>query len=570
MNRFRQCLAIGAAFAFVLAFSAGSAFAVTLTPTDAPLAGSNFQGGDGNQDNPGADVSVPPDGVSDIDWQDVAGSNDLATAIDPNDQDNAFAGGNKEEDPGDWSFVTDAAGVDPSKDNVLADWATFAPSVNGPPSTFLYLAYTREAQTGNTFNTFELNQLPITWNNGQATITCRRTGDLLISYEVASGGSPPNVDIVVYRWTTDTFETDTGYQCAKTGTLTPIDPQPNAEAAVNAADIDNFLPGGLGSTFAEGTFGETALNLTAVLNEAEANPCTDFGQISMHTRSSTDINSELQDIISPVPVISRSCKLKIDKKVSVNDPNGTYQDGPATANIGDTLYYQVVVTNTGSQPLEVTTTDFSNSCGGGLFLSPSDTSPVSMPRSIAGGESETYYCRHVVTADDAAANGGDYVNTACTSGTHDGTPATGDPDSSALCDSVTVHIVPPTPPAPPAQPAANPPNPEQLLLPERITPGSARLLAPTGCQSKAFSARVRGTQIATVVFRVDGNVVARLHKPNANGLFSIRINPARFRTGVHRLVATVTFKPRSGTRQKTLRVSFQRCAKKFVAPRFTG
>src|SRR5262245_33306767 len=153
MNRLRQCLAIGAAFAFVLAFSAGSAFAVTLTPTDSPLAGSNFQGGDGNQLNPGGDVSVPPDGVSDIDWQDLASSNDLATAIDPNDQDNAFAGGNKEEEPGNWSFVTDAAGVDPSKDNVLADWATFAPNVNGPPSTFLYLAYTREAQTGNTFNT---------------------------------------------------------------------------------------------------------------------------------------------------------------------------------------------------------------------------------------------------------------------------------------------------------------------------------------------------------------------------------------------------------------------------------
>src|SRR5439155_9276179 len=107
-------------------------------------------------------------------------------------------------------------------------------------------------------------------------------------------------------------------------------------------------------------------------------------------RSSTSIDSQLQDYISPVPVISRSCKLKIDKTVSINNPTGTYGDGPATGNIGDTAYYKLVVSNTGSQPLEVTTTDFSNSCAGSLFLTPTGTTPVTMPRTIAGGASETY------------------------------------------------------------------------------------------------------------------------------------------------------------------------------------
>ena len=60
-----------AAFACALAMGVSTAGAVTLTPTNAPLPGSNFQGGDGNQANPAGDVSNPPDGVNDIDWQSI-------------------------------------------------------------------------------------------------------------------------------------------------------------------------------------------------------------------------------------------------------------------------------------------------------------------------------------------------------------------------------------------------------------------------------------------------------------------------------------------------------------------
>src|SRR5207302_8327280 len=122
-----------------------------------------------------------------------------SAAIDDNTFDTAFNGGDKESAPGAWGFQTEAGGVNPNKDNLLAAWSTSDSSVSGAPNTFLYMAFTREAQTGDTYITFELNQLAQTWNNGQANIACRTTGDLLISYEVASGGSPPNVDVIVYR-----------------------------------------------------------------------------------------------------------------------------------------------------------------------------------------------------------------------------------------------------------------------------------------------------------------------------------------------------------------------------------
>ena len=105
------------------------------------------------------------------------------------------------------------------------------------------------------------------------------------------------------------------------------------------------------------------------------------------------------------------------------------------------------------------------------------------------------------------------------------------------------------------------------MLGERITPGTARLVGPTGCAAKVFKVRVRGTKIARVVFRLDGKVVAIRKGGQA---LSLRINPAKFHVGVHRIVVRVTFQVGSGTKAKTLRLAFQRCARTLRAPRFTG
>jgi hypothetical protein len=111
---------------------------------------------------------------------------------------------------------------------------------------------------------------------------------------------------------------------------------------------------------------------------------------------------------------------------------------------------------------------------------------------------------------------------------------------------------------------------EQIVAGVRIEPGSARLIAPTGCVSRAFNARVSGQNVAKVVFKLDGKKVKTLTAPNAGTRFQIRVNPAKMRIGVHRIVATVTFKPSTQKKPQTFRISFQRCAKKLAAPRFTG
>jgi hypothetical protein len=112
--------------------------------------------------------------------------------------------------------------------------------------------------------------------------------------------------------------------------------------------------------------------------------------------------------------------------------------------------------------------------------------------------------------------------------------------------------------------------PAQIVSPEKITPGTAKLAGQTGCVAKAFNARVRGTKVQSVTFVLDGKTIKRFTKTNRSGLYSVRINPKRLQIGVHRLVVSVTFQKGSGTKPKKLRLSFQRCAKKLAQPRFTG
>ena len=81
---------------------------------------------------------------------------------------------------------------------------------------------------------------------------------------------------------------------------------------------------------------------------------------------------------------------------------------------------------------------------------------------------------------------------------------------------------------------------------------------------------VRGNSISLIVFTLDGKVVKRLTKPNVGSSYVLPVNPTKLSRGVHRVVARTTFTRNSGTRARTLRVTFSRCARTVSAPSFTG
>jgi hypothetical protein len=259
----------------------------------APLAGSSFDTGDGNQEN----------GLN-LDWQNAASTGRAVENADPNAADSCYVGGTKENTPNQWAFNTSAGGCTPGKSNVRAAWAN-PESTAG--TTFSHFAFWRNDTTGNSFLTFELNQSSATWVNAVGTtIPCRNNGDLLLSFESAGGSA---LATAVYKWTGD----GTGPAACPNGASGSFASSgliggTNFQGSMNPAAAFNYLnPATHGSSFPSNSFGEAAINLPAVLQGMGESPCFGFLQMQVHSRSSSSISSALIDTTSPTPVYVQSC-----------------------------------------------------------------------------------------------------------------------------------------------------------------------------------------------------------------------------------------------------------------------
>ena len=259
---------------------------------DDAVDGSDFQGGDGDQD----------DAAPYIDWQALQAAGRVVHAPDDNAKDTAFVGGSKVLGPVDWDMTTEPGGVSPGKVNILDAWG----AVDQPGTeTFLYLAFTREDGTGTAAIAFELNRDGRLWDNGRAKIPCRKTGDVLVT-TLPHGN---DIDIVLSQWTTVSADAATG--CARTGTIDAMAtiPAGTAQGAVNAGPIASRLPGAFppGAQIPTAEFSEVALNLSALMEAAFGDECFAFASIWMHSRSSNEENPSMQDYVTPQPVSVRTC-----------------------------------------------------------------------------------------------------------------------------------------------------------------------------------------------------------------------------------------------------------------------
>jgi hypothetical protein len=165
-------------------------------------------------------------------------------------------------------------------------------------------------------------------------------------------------------------------------------------------------------------------------------------------------------------------------------------------------------------------------------------------------------------------------------------------------EAVVVSTTPPPPPPPP--PAVTPPPPPPPCTPppgpvppggklcsatptvcttppgpapaggELCARGTAAISGVSGCAGPPFNVIVHGHQIQRVVFTIDGKVVRTLTKPNSGSRYVLAVRPSRLGGGTHRVIARTTFRKQSGTKARTLRISFTRCARQAALPAFTG
>ncbi|MDQ3933482.1 MAG: chitobiase/beta-hexosaminidase C-terminal domain-containing protein [Actinomycetota bacterium] len=354
--------------------AAGNAEAVKTSGIAKVDRGSTLVGAEGDQDpNAGNSLTGPSDG----DWLGYWNSGRVSSMVDPNALDDHFIGGTKEQNPLFWAFQFQAGGVTPAKSNIQAAWTSLESTRS---TSFLYMAFKREGTTGNTFLTFELNQGTGSYVNATGTtIPCRTNGDILVSFET---GNPPKV--TVYKW----VSTAPGPPSCPEGaigtfiTSGPLLPS-QFQGRMNTAPITNYLDTGrLGTSFATNSFGEAAIDLPAVLNTLNGTPCASFSRVHVHSRSSEQISSQLQDNVGPYPLNVQSCAVTGTKFEDTNADGERDSGEPGIA--GFRLYVDV---------------DGDGTLDAG---EPSDVSDAAGAYQITGVPAGTYDVREALTPEQVA------------------------------------------------------------------------------------------------------------------------------------------------------------------------
>jgi hypothetical protein len=275
----------------------------------------------------------------------------------------------------------------------------------------------------------------------------------------------------------------------------------------------------------------------------------------------------------------------IEKRQNIQGSGHGFVPTPLTGEVGQTIIYQIVVTNTGTEFLVFK--GFSDPhCDPGTIKG-------GLERPLAPGESASFSCTHVITGADQEA--GSYTNVAVVTGT----PYGGGEEKRQETNTVVVTVPPPRPPGeePKKTPGEGPKKTPGTTGVGEVagttgvlgtTAGSegkqgtlavtasvpALLGRPHGCARSSFLVSVRSKGVRAVTFYLDNRKLKKLTSKSAHaGKLSVRVQTARLRVGVHRLKARIQMSPLTASAKAviaTRSMTFARCASATLSPRFTG
>ncbi|HEY1523309.1 MAG TPA: hypothetical protein VGF70_09895, partial [Solirubrobacteraceae bacterium] len=199
------------------------------------------------------------------------------------------------------------------------------------------------------------------------------------------------------------------YASSDTTCATPLNPQPSALKVTVNGDADYASPDFTPAAGA-GTYQWVATYSGDANNGTVATACGDPNEVSTVTNNAA-------------PAITLH-------KVERIGSSGSFTHGPLTGGVGDTVEYQMTVTNTGNTTLVIAFTDAQ--CDSGTLSGPtvlSGTFDAATNTLSASGGELMYTCSHVLAAGDNP-----YTNTASVVGT----PPSGPPVSAT--DSVRASV----------------------------------------------------------------------------------------------------------------------------------
>jgi hypothetical protein len=267
------------------------------------------------------DANLKVDDGGSLDWANV---NDIRGIDKPTGQtDDSYVGGTKE----DTSCPSETTGSIPNNKSDLLTLQAYQEAASAGNSGFFNFAWSRVSDpSGTTLMDFEFNQ-GTTACVGSPNIQ-RTIGDKLVEYSIDQGGARANITIRNWSgtaWGPATVLTDPSSLCPVAG-----QPAPCAAGTINSSSIPFGDSDGLISSGSKSprTFGEAQIDLR-LFGGGGANPCVNFGYLTVKSRSSDSFTSQLKDFIRPTPIGLGNCAKVIIRKVT--DPAGSTQSFPFTS-----------------------------------------------------------------------------------------------------------------------------------------------------------------------------------------------------------------------------------------------
>ncbi len=256
------------------------------------------------------------------------------------------------------------------------------------------------------------------------------------------------------------------------------------------------------------------------------------------------------------PVVPQ--EFTIEKQQKIAGSSTGFTTSTLTGAVGQTVEYQIVVTNTGT--VAVTLSNFTDAhcdagtIGGGLGEA-----------SLAPGSSTTYTCRHVLTSP------GNFVNEATVTGA-----APGAPPATKTSNNVVVSVPEPPGPKPNNVPASSGEAPTTVTSTPQKGVESFQCVSPpalhgaSGSKKEPFTVSINSRGIKQIMFYLDGREIKVLKQSQAKaGKFTLKIDPRKLSYGPHKLVIKTFMSDRACARVAR-RGLFVRPASASRSPSFTG
>jgi hypothetical protein len=307
---------VAAAALVLTAWAAGPAQA---SHPEVSLAGSNFE------IDTNANLKVD-DPAPSIDW---AGVSEIRKGeLFQGAKDDSFGQGSKEDTA--VPTVVDGS-IPPNKSDLLNFGLYLEEAAAGD---FLHLFWHRVQEPSGTTNMdFEFNKSETKSANGVTPV--RSPGDLLIQYDLAQGGTNPQLFLSTWITTGSSSQCEASNSVPCWSDRINLSASGDATGSINTSTIPATESDGLGE-ISPRTFGEASLDFDALGGTG----CVSFGSAYLKSRSSDSFTAALKDFIAPTSTGLNNCgalKIVKTKKHAASVPSTQPHAGVVFGVTGGTL-----------------------------------------------------------------------------------------------------------------------------------------------------------------------------------------------------------------------------------------